>query len=81
MVFRMMARIFWFVIGTLAGVYAVTRLRRQLAPLTPPGLQRNLERAQNSAASFAERVRTGMVARESELNDALGLREDASDRR
>ncbi|WP_067226585.1 DUF6167 family protein [Streptomyces sp. NBRC 109706] len=80
----MMRRAFWFTTGAAAGVWATTRVQRKLRQLTPESLAaRAADRAVATGhrlRGFALDVRTGMVERETELNEALGLTAEPSDR-
>ncbi|MEV8018578.1 DUF6167 family protein [Streptomyces sp. NPDC086554] len=73
----MFRRTFWFTAGAAAGVWATTKVNRKLKKLTPESLA---AQAANKAIEtghrlkdFALDVRDGMVERESELGEALGL--------
>ncbi|GAA3882853.1 DUF6167 family protein [Streptomyces sedi] len=73
----MIRRAFWFTTGAAAGVWATTRVQRKLRALAPDSLA--LRAADRAVAGgkrlrlFAGDVRAGMVEREDQLNDALGL--------
>ncbi|OEU96688.1 DUF6167 family protein [Streptomyces oceani] len=73
----MFRRAFWFTTGAAAGVWATTKVNRKLRSLTPESLgARAADKAVETGhrmRDFALEVRTGMVQREDELNDALGL--------
>ncbi|MFB6634834.1 DUF6167 family protein [Streptomyces sp. NPDC056362] len=78
----MFRRTFWFTAGAAAGVWATTKVNRKLKQLTPESLA---AQAANKAIEtghrlkdFALDVRAGMVQREAELGEALGL-ESAED--
>ncbi|MET9469636.1 DUF6167 family protein [Streptomyces sp. NPDC006544] len=76
----MFRRAFWFTAGAAAGVWATTKVNRQLKKLTPESLaaqaaDKALE-AGHRLKDFALDVRAGMSQREDELNDALGLHQD-----
>lgn len=82
----MFRRTFWFTAGAAAGVWATTKVNRKLKQLTPESLA---AQAANKAIEtghrlkdFALDVRAGMVQREAELGEALGLEApvDAADR-
>lgn len=64
-----MKRIFWFVIGTLVGVYLVTRLKNRARSLAPE----SAEKLASAIRHFGDQVREGMAEREAELRDALGI--------
>jgi Family of unknown function (DUF6167) len=66
-------RIFWFVIGTLVGVYAVTRLKKRAQLLAPESLQGSAEKLASAIRHFGDEVRAGMDQREQELREGLGL--------
>ncbi|MFB7469087.1 DUF6167 family protein [Streptomyces sp. NPDC056224] len=77
----MFRRAFWFTAGAAAGVWATTKVNRQLKKLTPESLaaqaaDKALE-AGHRLKDFALDVKAGMTQREDELNDALGLTQDA----
>ncbi|MFJ3896803.1 MULTISPECIES: hypothetical protein [unclassified Streptomyces] len=77
----MFRRTFWFGTGVAAGVWATTKVNRKLKQLTPEHLavsaaNKALEaghKLKDSAVHFALDVRAGMVQREAELGDALGI--------
>jgi chromosome condensin MukBEF MukE localization factor len=66
-------RLIWFVIGTLAGVWLVTRLKKKAQVLTPQGVQNSVDKLASAVRHFGDEVRAGMDQREAELRDALGL--------
>jgi F0F1-type ATP synthase membrane subunit a len=66
-------RIVWFIIGTLVGVYLVTRLKRRAQALAPESLQASAEKMASAIRHFGDEVRAGMAERETELRDALGI--------
>ncbi len=68
-----MRRGFWFVAGAGAGVYVMVRARRAAETFTPDGLRDRLAGLNVGAHLFAEEVRDGMVQRETELRERLGL--------
>ncbi|MFF1835815.1 DUF6167 family protein [Streptomyces sp. NPDC058231] len=73
----MFRRTFWFTAGAAAGVWATTKVNRKLKQLTPESLAaRAADKAIESGhklKDFALDVRDGMVRREAELGEALGL--------
>ncbi|MEU7554097.1 DUF6167 family protein [Streptomyces sp. NPDC044571] len=76
----MFRRAFWFTAGAAAGVWATTKVNRQLKKLTPESLaaqaaDKALE-AGHRLKDFALDVKAGMSQREDELKDALGLQHD-----
>ncbi|MFG2297811.1 DUF6167 family protein [Streptomyces sp. NPDC048603] len=77
----MFRRTFWFTAGAAAGVWATTKVNRKLKQLTPESLaaqaaEKAVE-AGHRLKDFALDVKAGMTQREDELNDALGLTQDA----
>jgi len=68
-----MKRILWFVIGTIVGVYVVTRLKKRVQVLAPDSLQQSAEKVAAAIRHFGDEVRVGMAERETELRDALGI--------
>jgi F0F1-type ATP synthase membrane subunit a len=68
-----MRRILWFVIGTVVGVYAVTRLKKRAQAFAPDSLQQSAEKVASAIRHFGDEVRAGMAERETELRDALGI--------
>ncbi|MFE0645310.1 DUF6167 family protein [Streptomyces sp. NPDC058877] len=79
----MFRRTFWFTAGAAAGVWATTKVNRKLKQLTPESLAAQAaDKAVETGhrlKDFALDVRAGMVQREAELGEALGL--DAPDDR
>ncbi|WP_329193679.1 MULTISPECIES: DUF6167 family protein [unclassified Streptomyces] len=77
----MFRRAFWFTAGAAAGVWATTKVNRQLKKLTPESLAAQAAdkavEAGHRLKDFALDVKAGMTQREEELNDALGLHQDA----
>jgi ligand-binding SRPBCC domain-containing protein len=79
----MFRRTFWFSTGVAAGVWATTKVNRKLKQLTPENLavaaaNKAIEsgaRLKDRAVGFALDVRDNMAQRETELTDALGIRE------
>lgn len=76
----MFRRAFWFSAGAAAGVWATTKVNRQLKKLTPESLAAQAAdkavEAGHRLKDFALDVKAGMTQREDELNDALGLHQD-----
>ncbi|MFF1557490.1 DUF6167 family protein [Streptomyces sp. NPDC058279] len=76
----MFRRAFWFTAGAAAGVWATTKVNRQLKKLTPESLAAQAAdkavEAGHRLKDFALDVKAGMTQREEELNDALGLHQD-----
>ncbi|WP_328581403.1 DUF6167 family protein [Streptomyces sp. NBC_00370] len=76
----MFRRTFWFTAGAAAGVWATTKVNRKIRQLSPESLAAQAANkalvAGHRLKDFAVDVRTGMVRREAELGEALGI--DAS---
>jgi F0F1-type ATP synthase membrane subunit a len=72
-------RLIWFVIGTVVGIYAVTRLKKKAQVLAPESLQASAEKMASAIRHFGDEVRAGMAERETELRDALGIDTAAGD--
>jgi len=76
----MFRRTFWFTAGAAAGVWATTKVNRKLKQLTPESLANQAAgkaiEAGHRLKDFALDVRDGMVQREAELGEALGLNAD-----
>ncbi|WP_328992973.1 DUF6167 family protein [Kribbella sp. NBC_01245] len=68
-----MKKLFWFIIGTAVGVYAVTRLKKKAQVLAPESLQATAEKLASAIRHFGDEVREGMAEREGELREALGI--------
>ncbi|MFJ8693715.1 DUF6167 family protein [Streptomyces roseolilacinus] len=73
----MFRRAFWFTAGAAAGVWATTKVNRKLKQLTPESLaaqaaDKAIETG-HRLKDFALDVRAGMLQREAELEEALGL--------
>ncbi|MFV2118755.1 DUF6167 family protein [Streptomyces sp. Act-28] len=73
----MFRRAFWFTAGAAAGVWATTKVNRKLRQLTPESLAAQAAdkaiEAGHRLKDFALDVRAGMLQREAELEEALGL--------
>ncbi|MFJ6570273.1 hypothetical protein ACIQNU_22905 [Streptomyces sp. NPDC091292] len=73
----MFRRTFWFTAGAAAGVWATTKVHSKLRQLTPESLAAQAANkaldAGHRLKDFALDVRDGMVQREAELGEALGL--------
>jgi hypothetical protein len=72
-----MRRLFWVAVGATAGVYAVRKVQKTLHSYSPTGLAGRAGSLGDSVKGFVDEVRSGMVEREAELRDALGLTEDS----
>ncbi|MGC5564519.1 DUF6167 family protein [Streptomyces sp. FR-108] len=76
----MFRRTFWFTAGAAAGVWATTKVNRKIKQLTPESLAAQAANkaieAGHRMKDFALDVRDGMVQREAELGEALGLNAD-----
>lgn len=68
-----MSRVFWLAVGATAGVYVVRKVTKKAHALTPAGVAERADALGYSLRSFADQVRAGMVEREAELRDALGI--------
>jgi hypothetical protein len=66
-------RLFWFIVGTLVGVWIVTRLKKRAQALTPQSMQNSVDKLASAVRQFGDEVRAGMDQREAELREALGL--------
>lgn len=73
----MFRRTFWFTAGAAAGVWATQKVNRKLKQLTPESLAAQAANkaidAGHRLKDFALDVRDGMVQREGELGEVLGL--------
>ncbi len=73
----MFRRTFWFTAGAAAGVWATTKVNRKIKQLTPESLAAQAANkaidAGHKLKEFALDVRAGMVQREAELGEALGI--------
>ncbi len=63
----------WFVAGSAAGAYAVTRARRAAEVFTYDGLHDRLSGLFLGARLFAAEVRDGAAEKETELRERLDL--------
>jgi hypothetical protein len=76
----MFRRLLWFVIGAGVAVFVIMKIRAYLKKARPEAIgQRVAESASGiseSARGFVDRVRAGMVERETELRETLGLPDD-----
>ena len=69
-----MRRAFWFAAGAGAGVYAMTKARRAAEILTPEGLADHLAGLSLGLRLFGDEVRAGMVEKENDVRQRLGVR-------
>lgn len=69
-----MSRTFWFAAGVGAGVYAMTKARRAAELLTPDGLADHLAGLSRGLHLFGDEVRAGMVEKENDVRQRLGVR-------
>jgi hypothetical protein len=69
-----MSRAFWFAAGAGAGVYAMTKARRAAALFTPDGLADQLAGLSRGVRIFGDEVRAGMVEKENDVRQRLGVR-------
>jgi hypothetical protein len=72
-------RVFWLALGATAGVLVVRKVTRTARAFTPAGLAESAGGLGDSVRYFADQVRIGMVQREAELRDALGIDQDGHD--
>ncbi len=68
-----MRRLFWLTLGATAGVLVVRKITKTAQAFTPAGLAESAGGIGDSIRYFADQVRAGMVEREAELRDALGI--------
>ena len=68
-----MRRLFWVAVGAAAGVYAVRKVQKTLHAYSATGLAERATGVGGSLRAFADEVRSGMVEREAELREALGM--------
>jgi hypothetical protein len=71
-----MRRLFWLTLGATAGVLVVRKVTKTAHAFTPAGLADSAGGVGDSIRYFADQVRAGMVEREAELRDALGIDSD-----
>jgi hypothetical protein len=72
-------RLFWLTLGATAGVLVVRKVTKTAQAFTPAGLADSAGGIGDSIRYFADQVRAGMVEREAELRDALGIDSDGHD--
>ena len=68
-----MKRLFWLALGVTVGVLVMRRLSSAAATLTPRGLSGSVQGLAQAVRDFADEVREGMSARESELLEGAGI--------
>jgi hypothetical protein len=68
-----MNRMVWFAAGAGAGVYAMVRARRAAEVLTPEGLSDRLAGLSVGLRLLRDEVSTGMVEKENDLRERLGI--------
>jgi hypothetical protein len=68
-----MRRLFWVVLGAVAGVLVVRKLTRAAEAYTPAGVARSASDLAGGMRELAAAVREGMHEREEELRIALGV--------
>jgi hypothetical protein len=66
-------RIFWLALGVTVGALVVRKLSSAAEQLTPRGLSQSLRGLTDALADFADEVREGMSARETELAEGAGI--------
>ena len=69
----MMSRVFWFAVGTGAGVYGTVKARRLVYRISPEGLADQVAAVGLGLRALAADMRDGMVAREEELLEQIRL--------
>lgn len=69
----MISRVFWLAVGTGAGVYGTVKARRLVYRLSPEGLADQVAAVGLGLRAVAADVRDGMLEREGELLERLGL--------
>ena len=69
----MSGRALWFAIGAGAAMYTSFRARRVAYRFTPPGVADQLAAVGAGVRAFSDEVRQGMVERETEIAEQLGL--------
>ena len=74
-----MRRLFWLALGATAGVLVVRKITKTAHAFTPAGLADSAGGIGDSIRYFADQVRAGMLEREAELRDALGIDDDGHD--
>lgn len=74
-----MRRLFWLTLGATAGVLVVRKITKTAHAFTPAGFADSAGGIGDSIRYFADQVRAGMVEREAELRDALGIDADGHD--
>jgi hypothetical protein len=66
-------RLFWAVLGAVAGVLVVRKVTKTASQYTPEGMAHGLGSLGEGLKEFAAAVREGMDVREQELRVALGV--------
>jgi hypothetical protein len=66
-------RLFWLALGVTVGALVVRKLSSAAESLTPKGMAGSLRGLSEALRDFAEEVREGMSARESELLEGTGI--------
>jgi hypothetical protein len=73
MIFRMIRRFFWLILGLGTGAWAAFRLKRLMRAMAPQALVHQASGAGQTVRAFTRDVRNAMHTREDELRDALGI--------
>lgn len=68
-----MKRMFWLALGVTVGALVVRKLSSAAESLSPRGLAGSLQGLAEAVRDFADEVREGMGARESELLEGSGI--------
>jgi Family of unknown function (DUF6167) len=76
----MFRRLFWFAIGAGVAVFVIMKIREYTKKARPEAIGHRVAESasgiSDSARGFVDRVRAGMVERETELRETLGLPDD-----
>jgi hypothetical protein len=70
-----MRRLLWIAVGVGVGTVGVWRAKRVVRRIAPASLAEDLAGLGEAVRDFADQVREGMLEREWELREALGLGE------
>lgn len=81
----MLRRLFWFAIGAGVAVFVSVKIRGYVKKTSPEAIGRRVAESASgvsqSAQGFIDRLRAGMVEREAELRELLGLPDEQPPRR
>ena len=70
-------KIWWFLTGAGAGIYAAVKARRAAEVFTPEGMHDRVAGLQRGWSVFTDEVRTGMNEKEDELRQRMLLSLDS----